>query len=439
MTRRAATSVWRSSRQTATIECGNAMLGVLGAGQRVRFSMMRVRFVLALVTIAASAAGCGSDEIDDGTGAAPAVTVPSAISTDPVMSVAPSGSTGSGTVLICGPLPADSDGIAALLRSRLDAYNDAEFTIDGAAPTQVEIRVPGGTTDAQAAAICARPRLEARPVLQIAFPIPGASVPDAAPFAPSAAGIFFGPDGTVYTLGPVVVGGSPFEATAEAELSGDAWTVIATLTPDGLDDWNAAAACFAGDDVCPSRQLAMLLDDQVITAPTVNAPEFSGDVQISGIFTEAGARSLAAAINAGAAGFGLISMTPLAESETTLARASTATKGDPFCAANEVGEALGASADFGNASPESIEAQITAMGEAGRSVKALAPQDITATADLVVERQERLLELLADNDYDPAVIAASDEGRALLEDPVYSSAETTFRTYLQEKCGIVAN
>jgi preprotein translocase subunit SecD len=73
------------------------------------------------------------------------------------------------------------------------------------------------------------------------------------------------------------------------------------LSPLGEASWNAlAAACFNGLDTCPSRQLAIVLDDVVQSAPTVNEPQFSGSVSISGSFTEDEARSLSRVLNRGA-------------------------------------------------------------------------------------------------------------------------------------------
>ena len=62
----------------------------------------------------------------------------------------------------------------------------------------------------------------------------------------------------------------------------------------------ARPQCFNGAETCPSRQLAIVLDDVVQSFPTVNEPEFSGSVSISGSFTEGEARSLSRVLNRGA-------------------------------------------------------------------------------------------------------------------------------------------
>jgi preprotein translocase subunit SecD len=73
------------------------------------------------------------------------------------------------------------------------------------------------------------------------------------------------------------------------------------LRTDGAVVWNALAAqCFNGTGECPSRQLAIVLDDVIQSAPTVNAPSFAGAVSITGSFTEDEARALSRVLNRGA-------------------------------------------------------------------------------------------------------------------------------------------
>jgi len=79
------------------------------------------------------------------------------------------------------------------------------------------------------------------------------------------------------------------------------WIVSVDLRPDGQIAWNALAEqCFSGAPTCPSRQLAIVLDDVIRSAPSVNQPSFSTGVQISGAFTEEEVRDLARVLNRGA-------------------------------------------------------------------------------------------------------------------------------------------
>jgi preprotein translocase subunit SecD len=79
------------------------------------------------------------------------------------------------------------------------------------------------------------------------------------------------------------------------------WIVTVDLRDDGQQTWNALATeCFNGTSTCPSHQLAIVLDDVIQSAPTVQTSNFPGTVQISGAFSESEVRSLARVLNRGA-------------------------------------------------------------------------------------------------------------------------------------------
>ena len=108
----------------------------------------------------------------------------------------------------------------------------------------------------------------------------------------------------VYLVGPTGATGKVFNNNAKAEISNGSWVVVASLRDgaEGADQWNAlATACFNATDVCPTKQLAIVLDGKVISAPTVQEPVFSGgNVQITGSFTEKEAKQLAKYLQFGA-------------------------------------------------------------------------------------------------------------------------------------------
>ncbi|HQV58985.1 MAG TPA: SecD/SecF family protein translocase subunit, partial [Ilumatobacteraceae bacterium] len=97
--------------------------------------------------------------------------------------------------------------------------------------------------------------------------------------------------------------GEVFQDNATARITpGEGWTVDASLRDgaQGEGVWNALARqCYSRSATCPSGQLAIELDGEIISAPTVNAAEFQGNVQISGAFKEAEARSLANVLKSG--------------------------------------------------------------------------------------------------------------------------------------------
>jgi preprotein translocase subunit SecD len=110
--------------------------------------------------------------------------------------------------------------------------------------------------------------------------------------------------GIAYVVGPAGASGKVFKNDARADVQTGQWAVVVGLRsgPDGDQLWNKlAAACFNKTAVCPTGQLAMVLDGTVISAPTVNEPEFTGGtVQITGSFTPEEARDLAKILEFGA-------------------------------------------------------------------------------------------------------------------------------------------
>ncbi len=109
--------------------------------------------------------------------------------------------------------------------------------------------------------------------------------------------------GSFCKVGPAGGTGEVFQDDATARiLSGSGWGVTVSLRggSKGEGIWNTLAAeCFNATATCPTRQLAIELDGEVISAPTVQQPSFTGSVQISGSFTESEARNLARVLNSG--------------------------------------------------------------------------------------------------------------------------------------------
>ena len=110
--------------------------------------------------------------------------------------------------------------------------------------------------------------------------------------------------GIAYVVGPAGASGKVFKNDARADVQTGEWTVVVSLRDGAEGDvqWNKmAAACFNRTEVCPTGQLAMVLDGTVISAPSVNEPEFTGgSVQISGSFTAEEAQDLAKILEFGA-------------------------------------------------------------------------------------------------------------------------------------------
>lgn len=107
-----------------------------------------------------------------------------------------------------------------------------------------------------------------------------------------------------YKVGPVGLTGSALD-TARANLGQSGQWVVAPVfkdNADGIGKFNGAAGqCYSKAATCPSGQLAIVLDGQVLSAPSINAASFKADqIEISGSFNERSAKDLATALKYGA-------------------------------------------------------------------------------------------------------------------------------------------
>jgi preprotein translocase subunit SecD len=118
-------------------------------------------------------------------------------------------------------------------------------------------------------------------------------------------------DGNAYRLGPTELTGRAVEdATAGLSQNGQ-WVVnpVFRSGEDGIDAFNALAAkCFAGSDpTCPkvlpgadNGAVAIVLDGEVLTAPSINVASFARDqIEISGSFDQDSAQAVAVALRFG--------------------------------------------------------------------------------------------------------------------------------------------
>ena len=148
----------------------------------------------------------------------------------------------------------------------------------------------------------------ARPMVDTSVPSTDTTVPatDATTTSalPDGSEVLLGRDGSAYLVGPVAATGLVFENNASANIQGSNWSVVVQLRGGaaGEDIWNALTSrCYSRDNTCPTAQIAIVLDGEVISAPVVQEPVFSGgEVQITGDFTEQDARDLAKVLEFGA-------------------------------------------------------------------------------------------------------------------------------------------
>jgi preprotein translocase subunit SecD len=107
----------------------------------------------------------------------------------------------------------------------------------------------------------------------------------------------------LYSLGPTLATGKVV-ASADARLDPNGvWSVALEMRggADGIDLFNQVAAqCNPASQVCPTGQLAIVLDSVVQSAPTISESSYTKDqIQISGDFSESEAKDLALVLRYG--------------------------------------------------------------------------------------------------------------------------------------------
>ena len=104
-------------------------------------------------------------------------------------------------------------------------------------------------------------------------------------------------------VGPAQGTGEVFTDEVSAQVDSlQGWVVQAPLRggAEGEDVWNALAGqCYNRQETCPTGQIAIELDGELQSVAEVQEPVFSGNVQISGSFSETEARNLAKVMNSG--------------------------------------------------------------------------------------------------------------------------------------------
>ena len=107
-------------------------------------------------------------------------------------------------------------------------------------------------------------------------------------------------DETKYQLGPVEITGDAIDRASavynagSSTTVGQGWEINFDLTGEGSGIFSEVTTRLQG------RQLAIIVDDEVISAPTVQDPITTGSGEITGSFTERQAKDLATQLNAGA-------------------------------------------------------------------------------------------------------------------------------------------
>lgn len=99
-----------------------------------------------------------------------------------------------------------------------------------------------------------------------------------------------------YRLGNAeVVGSDVQKAAASFDSTTSSWTVLLTMTSEGREKWAAVTTRLAAEQ----KQLAIVLDQLVESAPVVNQAITDGKAQITGQFSEQEAKDLALVLRTG--------------------------------------------------------------------------------------------------------------------------------------------
>jgi preprotein translocase subunit SecD len=110
-----------------------------------------------------------------------------------------------------------------------------------------------------------------------------------------------------YQLGPVPTDGErsltgTIVSGPEAQINAGEWGVSLNIKGDDLPLFNQVSAeCFSRGPTCPTGQLAIVIDGEVQSAPSINEPSFTGQgLTISGNFDQSRADDLALVLRSGA-------------------------------------------------------------------------------------------------------------------------------------------
>lgn len=191
------------------------------------------------------------------------------------------------------------DQTIAIIRNRVDGLGVAEPNITRQG-NSIDVELPGVKDAQQALKIVGQTaQLSFRPVLATLAPTGPPPTTPQAQINNNATIVLpqLDPTGHVverYQLGPVIKEGNTLmtgsiikTASAALDTTNSQWVVNFTTTSAGSGPWDQLAAQYY------QKQVAIVLDNVVESAPTINATAFHGSGQISGNFTQSTASALA--------------------------------------------------------------------------------------------------------------------------------------------------
>jgi hypothetical protein len=245
---------------------------------------MRSPVVALVVCAAIGGAACGAGDSTEGDANRPTTLAPGFVIGGPEVE------TGTMTVIVQAADGTSPITIADRLDQLLGDYPGAKRAfVDGSTVTGIVNGFPSEAVESFEFTMRSEAVMALRPVLGCAD---DTGLPDP---LPADAELLSGETVGECALGPTALDSSPFvDASVIPTLD---LQISVTLDPDRLDEFNAlAAACYEATPMCTARQLAVVADDEIITAPLVNTASLPAQFVITGDFTEDEADELATLI-----------------------------------------------------------------------------------------------------------------------------------------------
>ena len=241
--------------------------------------------VVALVLCAALlGAACGSEDSADSDADRPTTLAPNFVTGEAEVE------TGMMTITVETADGTSPITVADRLDQLIDGYPGAKRAfVDGTTVTGVVEEFPRDDVETFEFTMRSEAVMALRPVLGCAD---DTGLPDP---VPTDADILSGDAVGACALGPTPLDRSPFVdayviPTLDLQIS-------VTLAPDVLDEFNTlVASCYEAAPTCASRQLAVVAEDDIVTAPLVNTAALPEQFVITGDFTEDEADALATLI-----------------------------------------------------------------------------------------------------------------------------------------------
>ena len=212
-------------------------------------------------------------------------------------------------------LTAAQTGTINVLRQRINGLGVSEPVIEPQGNDEVLVQLPGISIDQAISVVGKTSKLHfAIPVAGAPGPLPPGATADTCPDNIKADqqnlcdatqfndGVSYIPGYHWKILDPAISASDVTSADVTLDQSSQ-WAVTITFDSKGSDEWSkitqAAYSAGAGPPVPPLNHVAIFLDNEVITAPTVSTPS-SSSTEITGNFTQDSATQLSQDISAGA-------------------------------------------------------------------------------------------------------------------------------------------